>query len=90
MTSYFNEEQQDHIKEISVLPLNNKCFCGWYPIGSCPNCDPSKTNADKIKGEGWKAFEAHLRWSNCPYQEGTQEYEVWQVGFEKAFHHYYA
>lgn len=47
--SYFNEEQQDYMRSLAAMPLETKCWCGWYRLGECPNgCPKDKTCADKM------------------------------------------
>lgn len=47
--SYFNEDQQDYMRSLASIPLNTKCWCGWYMLGECPNgCPTDKTCADKM------------------------------------------
>ena len=38
--SYFNEDQQEYMRELSRLPADAKCKCGWYLRGKCPHCKP--------------------------------------------------
>jgi hypothetical protein len=50
--SMFNTEQQEHINYINSLQPEEKCWCGWYILGECYNCNKDKvglTNADRIK-----------------------------------------
>ena len=46
--SYFNEDQQDYMEDLSKLPSIELCKCGWYRRGECPNCvtspEPRKPN----------------------------------------------
>lgn len=47
--SMFNEYQEAYMRELSEIPPEQKCYCGWYRLGKCQNnCPPDKTNADKI------------------------------------------
>lgn len=43
----FNQEQREHMAELSSYPLVGLCWCGWYKLGECPNCPKGKTAADK-------------------------------------------
>lgn len=50
--SYFNEEQQDHMRHLSSLSPEAKCWCGWCLAGKCdtPNpCPSDATMADRLK-----------------------------------------
>lgn len=35
--SYFNEEQQDYMRELDSMSPEQKCICGWYQRGKCPH-----------------------------------------------------
>ncbi len=48
--SYFNEEQDDHMRYLASLPAEAKCACGWYVRGECyGSCygDEAKGGAEK-------------------------------------------
>ena len=44
----FNSEQRDHMAYLARIPLEKKCWCGWYLLGDCPNCGTEKSCADKV------------------------------------------
>ena len=46
--SLFNEDQQDYMASLAKIPVTERCWCGWYSLGYCPNCPPHLTCADKI------------------------------------------
>jgi len=35
----FNEDQRDYLKYLHSLPAEQRCWCGWYPLGKCPHDD---------------------------------------------------
>ena len=35
MPSYFNSEQQEHMRELAAIPRDKKCKCGWYMKNDC-------------------------------------------------------
>jgi hypothetical protein len=50
--SMFNEDQLDHMRSLAAIPPQEKCYCGWYRLGECPNgCPPDKNNLDKLYEE---------------------------------------
>lgn len=52
--SYFNEDQEDYIEELSKRPNNKKCWCGWYRLDECYHCNqshPHQTLEDRLKTE---------------------------------------
>lgn len=46
---YPNAEQRGYMKYLRGIPPEELCFCGWFKLGACSSCDPSKTAADSIK-----------------------------------------
>lgn len=48
--SYFNSEQEDHMKFLAETPNEEECWCGWnllgYCFGGCNESHPGKTRAD--------------------------------------------
>jgi hypothetical protein len=53
--SYFNEYQQDYMRELASLPAEAKCECGWYYRGKCPHqrCkDAEATRVDTGASDG--------------------------------------
>ncbi len=38
MTSLFNKEQQEHMRDLVAIPREKRCNCGWYLISECPHC----------------------------------------------------
>jgi hypothetical protein len=53
--SYFNEDQQDYMRELARTPPEQLCYCGWYRLGQCPHaaCRTSgKSAADKLAEAG--------------------------------------
>ncbi len=50
----FSEGQRDHMAWLKTLDPKDKCWCGWYRFGECPNpphgCRAGKTNQDKLDG----------------------------------------
>ncbi len=48
----FNEGQKDYMRWLGTLDPKDKCWCGWYRFGECPNppngCHEGKTNQDKL------------------------------------------
>lgn len=49
-SGYFNEDQNDYMRQIEAMPPETRCWCGWYPFGQCsnPSCPKDKTCADKL------------------------------------------
>ena len=49
----YSEGQKAHMRWLATLDPTEKCWCGWYKFGDCPNqphgCCPGKTNADKMR-----------------------------------------
>lgn len=33
--SYFNKEQQDHMRYLDSIPREQRCASGWHLIGEC-------------------------------------------------------
>lgn len=33
--SYFNEEQQAHMRELAKIPREERCASGWHRTGQC-------------------------------------------------------
>lgn len=48
-SGYFNADQLDHMRALDTLTPEEKCYCGWYPLGHCPHCPKGKTCADKLR-----------------------------------------
>lgn len=47
--SYFNSDQEDYMRSLARIDPKEKCWCGWYRLGECPNgCPVDKTCADKL------------------------------------------
>ncbi len=44
----FNSDQNDYMDSLARMPLESKCWCGWFAKGECHSCPPEKTCADKI------------------------------------------
>lgn len=59
--SPFNEYQTDYMRSLSKVPLEEKCWCGWYRLGACPNCRPGETCAERVAAscEACGNFPAH-------------------------------
>lgn len=38
--SYFNSDQQGHMRYLATLTTEEKCLCGWERLGHClkPSC----------------------------------------------------
>lgn len=51
MPSYFNEEQQEHMKEIAEIPRDRRCRCGWYLKDACPHCNKQTDNQYTDRGK---------------------------------------
>lgn len=49
--SYFNSDQESYMKSLDAIPLEQKCWCGWYRLGECPNCKTTRTCADKVAAQ---------------------------------------
>ena len=47
--SYFNEEQQAYMRSLSKIPLEQRCYCGWFALGECPHCPEELTAAHKVE-----------------------------------------
>lgn len=81
--NYFNSEQTAYMEALDKIPLNERCWCGWYRLGECPHCLPGKTCADKCPvcigvGSRWqivgadKTFAgADKTFAKCPDCNGT-------------------
>jgi len=74
--SYFNREQEAHMDELARIPLDQKCFCGWYRLGQCPNCTTRLSCADKCLpcrgvGKRWVPCDAEPRYQVCPDCKGS-------------------
>lgn len=49
--SYFNSEQEDYLKSLSKIPDYKRCWCGWYKVEECYNCNkthPHQTLQDSL------------------------------------------
>ena len=46
--SYFNSEQEAHMRSLEATPPEKRCWCGWYLLGGCPQCKTSRSCADKL------------------------------------------
>lgn len=44
-----NQEQQEYVNSLAAIPDENRCWCGWYRLDQCPNCDKSSSLADRLK-----------------------------------------
>jgi hypothetical protein len=57
----FNDDQLEHMRQLSVLPREAKCGCGWYPKGECYSCN-LKALADRggRVEHTWKGTELRL------------------------------
>ena len=38
--SYFNEDQQDHMRYLSTVPRTQKCASGWHVVAEDCDCGP--------------------------------------------------
>jgi hypothetical protein len=47
----FNDDQRDYMRSLSTMPPAAKCYCGWYPVGECPNCPPGLSVVDRTARE---------------------------------------
>lgn len=45
--SYFNSDQQSYMDSLARMPPENKCWCGWFPVGQCHTCPADKTLAQR-------------------------------------------
>lgn len=48
--SYFNAEQQAHMRALASIPDEQRCWCGWGRAGRCDTpdpCPPDLTLADR-------------------------------------------
>jgi hypothetical protein len=45
----YNDEQRDHMKHLSSVPSEKRCWCGWYLLNDCPHCPLDFTHADQVK-----------------------------------------
>jgi hypothetical protein len=48
---YLNDDQLDHVRSLSQIPPEQRCWCGWFKLGECPTCERGKTCADKLEME---------------------------------------
>lgn len=55
MMSAFNEYQQAYIRELAEMSPDQKCACGWYRRGDCPNCAPDRGGYERC-GDRATAF----------------------------------
>lgn len=49
--SYFNVEQQEHMRSLSAIDPSRRAWCGWFLVGKCEHPDPCPTDlttADKL------------------------------------------
>lgn len=46
--SVFNNEQLEAMESLSRLAPGEKCYCGWYRHGTCPNCPPEYTAQHRL------------------------------------------
>lgn len=72
----FNSEQRDYMDSLSRIPAEQKCWCGWYPVGECRNCPADKTLAQRLEvsclhctsyppADGSRPI-IHTRWCKAP------------------------
>ena len=40
-----NDEQRAYVDELRRMPLDQKCWCAWFPVGQCHSCPPDLTAA---------------------------------------------
>ncbi len=60
----FNREQREHMEYLNNLPLERRCYCGWYDLGHCYNdCPPDKTRVDGWFDSAKRMHEVH-NWHN--------------------------
>lgn len=65
--SYFNAEQEAHMKYLSAVPRNKRCWCGWWLVNECHVCPKNVTNAEKCLpcggiGKRWQ----DKKYLDCP------------------------
>ena len=55
----FNEYQQDAMRDLALMPPSAKCWCGWYAVGKCPNCDqnPMLKGKSQAARQLWKCLD---------------------------------
>jgi len=46
--SYFNADQEAHMRSLASIPPEQRCWCGWSLMGQCWKCKTDRTCADKI------------------------------------------
>jgi len=46
--SYLNSDQESYVRSLNSIPLAERCWCGWYRLGECPNCKTARSCADKV------------------------------------------
>lgn len=45
----FNREQTECMDSLAAIPDEKRCWCGWYSLDDCPNCDKSSSLADRLR-----------------------------------------
>lgn len=61
----FNSDQEEYMASLSRVPASQKCWCGWYQLGECPDCPPDATCEQKMA-----AACSHCR--NAPSRPGGE------------------
>lgn len=69
--SYFNEDQEDYMRQLNKIPAESKCYCGWYRLGECVVCPPDKTNADKLREQATKEGKVNNKESSIDRTDGA-------------------
>jgi hypothetical protein len=41
-------EQESYMEFLEKLDPAELCWCGWYRLGQCPNCETERSAAEKI------------------------------------------
>jgi hypothetical protein len=75
--NYLNSDQQSYRESLALIPLHEKCWCGWYRLGECPHCPTNKTCADKClvcMGTGKRWVEGV--WETCADCTGTGKVRI--------------
>lgn len=49
----FNADQMAHMRNLNAMPLEARCWCGWWVKGDCIQCQQNGlgdlTTADRVK-----------------------------------------
>lgn len=54
MTSLFNEEQQEHMRELAAIPKHKLCACGWELKKNCRHDSICESYIKKQKKQVYK------------------------------------